>query len=160
MKVSAGTISFSEDLLTEDRRASILEPCAGATGEEKDDGLISDFARRSAYFLACESISSKTGVSSSIGGHGATVNVGKNGPMVTLGIPGTGLSYRTPISAVLIIGLVLIALAAGIAYFVAPDTVRDTFALVAAALVLEAGLPSWRGRLHSAFPVCCRCHFL
>lgn len=67
---------------------------------------------------------SKTGVSSSIGGHGATVNVGKNGPMVTLGIPGTGLSYRTPISAVLIIGLVLIALAAGIAYFVAPDTVR------------------------------------
>ena len=67
---------------------------------------------------------SKTGVSSSIGGHGATVNVGKNGPMVTLGIPGTGLSYRTPIGAVLIIGLVLIALAAGIAYFVAPDTVR------------------------------------
>jgi hypothetical protein len=39
---------------------------------------------------------SKTGVSSSLGGHGATVNVGKNGPMVTLGVPGTGLSYRTP----------------------------------------------------------------
>jgi hypothetical protein len=67
---------------------------------------------------------SKTGVSSSIGGHGATVNVGKNGPMVTLGIPGTGLSYRTPISTALIIGLVLLAVAAGIAYLVAPDTVR------------------------------------
>ena len=40
---------------------------------------------------------SKTGVSSSLGGHGATVNVGKNGPMVTLGVPGTGLSYRTPL---------------------------------------------------------------
>ena len=44
---------------------------------------------------------SKTGVSSSIGGHGATVNVGKNGPMVTLGIPGTGLSYRTPVGLAL-----------------------------------------------------------
>ena len=68
---------------------------------------------------------SKTGVSSSIGGHGATVNVGKNGPMVTLGIPGTGLSYRTPISVALIILLLLIAVAAGLAYFFAPDTVRS-----------------------------------
>ncbi|AGK58941.1 hypothetical protein HYPDE_36348 [Hyphomicrobium denitrificans 1NES1] len=67
---------------------------------------------------------SKTGVSSSIGGHGATVNVGKNGPMVTLGVPGTGLSYRTPISVALIIALVLIAAVAGLAYFFAPDTVR------------------------------------
>jgi hypothetical protein len=67
---------------------------------------------------------SKTGVSSSIGGHGATVNVGKNGPMVTLGVPGTGLSYRTPISVALIIALVLIVAVAGLAYFFAPDTVR------------------------------------
>ncbi len=52
---------------------------------------------------------SKTGVSSSIGGHGATVNVGKNGPMVTLGIPGTGLSYRTPVGLALVIILLLIA---------------------------------------------------
>jgi hypothetical protein len=67
---------------------------------------------------------SKTGVSSSIGGHGATVNVGKNGPMVTLGIPGTGLSYRTPISVALVIALVLIAAVAGLAYVFAPDTAR------------------------------------
>ncbi len=43
---------------------------------------------------------SKTGVSGSLGGHGATVNVGKNGEQVTLGIPGTGLSYRTPLTSV------------------------------------------------------------
>lgn len=67
---------------------------------------------------------SKTGVSSSIGGNGATVNVGKNGPMVTLGIPGTGLSYRTPVSLAIIILLVLVVALAGIAYLVAPETVR------------------------------------
>lgn len=67
---------------------------------------------------------SKTGVSSSIGGHGATVNVGKNGPMVTLGIPGTGLSYRTSIGMALIVALVLIAAVAGLAYVFAPDSVR------------------------------------
>jgi hypothetical protein len=67
---------------------------------------------------------SKTGVSSSIGGHGATVNVGKNGPMVTLGIPGTGLSYRTSISMALIIALVVIVVVGGLAYVFAPDTVR------------------------------------
>ncbi len=67
---------------------------------------------------------SKTGVSSSIGGHGATVNVGKNGPMVTLGIPGTGLSYRTPVGLALVIILLLIAAVAGLAYLFAPDTVR------------------------------------
>jgi hypothetical protein len=67
---------------------------------------------------------SKTGVSSSLGGHGATVNVGKNGPTVTLGVPGTGLSYRTPLSMVLVVGLVLVAILAGIAYLVAPESVR------------------------------------
>ncbi len=36
---------------------------------------------------------SKTGVSTSIGGKGATVNFGKRGTRTTLGIPGTGLSY-------------------------------------------------------------------
>ena len=50
--------------------------------------------------------------------------LGKNGPMVTLGVPGTGLSYRTPISVALIIALVLIVAVAGLAYFFAPDTVR------------------------------------
>lgn len=39
---------------------------------------------------------SKKGVSSvSLGGHGATVNVGKTGAHETVGLPGTGLSYRT-----------------------------------------------------------------
>jgi hypothetical protein len=39
---------------------------------------------------------SKKGVSSvSIGKHGATLNVGKTGVHETIGIPGTGLAYRT-----------------------------------------------------------------
>ncbi|SFV27317.1 DUF4236 domain-containing protein [Hyphomicrobium facile] len=67
---------------------------------------------------------SKTGVSGSLGGHGATVNVGKKGQQVTLGIPGTGLSYRTPLSTTLFIGLILVAVVAGIAYLVAPDAVK------------------------------------
>lgn len=67
---------------------------------------------------------SKTGVSGSLGGHGATVNVGKKGEQVTLGIPGTGLSYRTPLSTTLIIGFVLIAVLFGIAYIVSPTTVK------------------------------------
>lgn len=36
---------------------------------------------------------SKTGVSTSIGGRGATVNVSKRGVRGTVGIPGSGLSY-------------------------------------------------------------------
>jgi hypothetical protein len=67
---------------------------------------------------------SKTGVSGSLGGHGATVNVGKNGEQVTLGIPGTGLSYRTPLSSVLFIGLILVALAIGALYLISPTTVH------------------------------------
>ncbi|WP_045836949.1 DUF4236 domain-containing protein [Hyphomicrobium sp. 99] len=67
---------------------------------------------------------SKTGVSGSLGGHGATVNVGKNGEQVTLGIPGTGLSYRTPLSTTLFIGLILIAVLVGVAYLVSPTTVK------------------------------------
>jgi hypothetical protein len=42
---------------------------------------------------------SKKGVSSvSVGGHGATLNVGKNGVKTTVGIPGTGISYSENIS--------------------------------------------------------------
>ncbi len=67
---------------------------------------------------------SKTGVSGSLGGHGATVNVGKRGEQVTLGIPGTGLSYRTPLSTTLFIGLILIAVVFGIVYLVSPATVH------------------------------------
>ncbi|MBY0558991.1 DUF4236 domain-containing protein [Hyphomicrobium sp.] len=66
---------------------------------------------------------SKTGVSGSLGGNGATLNVGKKGEQVTLGIPGTGLSYRTPLSTTLIILLVVVAIAIGVAYIVSPTTV-------------------------------------
>jgi uncharacterized protein DUF4236 len=67
---------------------------------------------------------SKTGVSGSLGGHGATLNVGHGKENVTLGVPGTGLSYRTPASAALILALVVAAAVIGIAYLVAPDMVR------------------------------------
>jgi hypothetical protein len=77
---------------------------------------------------------SKTGVSSSIGGHGATVNIGKRGPMVTFGIPGTGLSYRAHLGMAIVVAVVVIAAAVGIAYLVAPDTVR---------MVLHWWQPRW-----------------
>ncbi len=69
---------------------------------------------------------SKTGVSTSLGGHGATVNVGSTGKKtLTLGIPGTGLSYQVPLTwgslAVLLIGAVVIV---GIAFLLAPDLIR------------------------------------
>jgi uncharacterized protein DUF4236 len=67
---------------------------------------------------------SKTGVSGSLGGHGATLNVGHGKENVTLGVPGTGLSYRTPASSALILALVVAAAVIGIAYLVAPDMVR------------------------------------
>jgi hypothetical protein len=67
---------------------------------------------------------SKTGVSGSLGGHGATLNVGHGKENVTLGVPGTGLSYRTPASTALILALVVAAAVVGIAYLVAPDMVR------------------------------------
>lgn len=38
---------------------------------------------------------SKSGVSTSVGGHGATVNFSKRGTRTTVGLPGTGLSYST-----------------------------------------------------------------
>ena len=41
----------------------------------------------------------KTGVSTSLGGRGATVNVGTRSRTATFGIPGTGLSYRTAAGA-------------------------------------------------------------
>jgi len=67
---------------------------------------------------------SKTGVSGSLGGHGATLNVGHGKENVTLGVPGTGLSYKTPASTALILALVVAAAVIGIAYLVAPDMVR------------------------------------
>jgi hypothetical protein len=68
---------------------------------------------------------SKSGVSASLGGHGATVNVGSTGRrMVTLGIPGTGLSYRVPLTGGILIVLIAVVAIAALAYFIAPDLVR------------------------------------
>jgi len=42
---------------------------------------------------------SKTGISASIGGRGATVNIGKGGRVRgTVGAPGTGISYSEEVS--------------------------------------------------------------
>ena len=74
------------------------------------------FQKRISIFPGMRINLSKSGASGSLGGHGATVNMGADGkPMVTLGIPGTGLSYRTPVG----IWLVL----AGLAVVEVTDTV-------------------------------------
>jgi Protein of unknown function (DUF4236) len=68
---------------------------------------------------------SKSRVSTSLGGKGATINVGADGKrMVTLGIPGTGMSYRTPLTGTIILLLVAVAAVIGIAYLVQPELVR------------------------------------
>ena len=69
---------------------------------------------------------SKSRVSTTIGGKGAGVNIGPDGkPMVTVGIPGTGMSYRQQLGPVhLVIGIILLALIAGLAYWSAPDQVK------------------------------------
>ncbi len=67
---------------------------------------------------------SKSGASTSIGGHGATVNVGTSGKKtVTLGIPGTGMSYQLPLNASAVALLIVAALIAGVAYLIAPTYV-------------------------------------
>lgn len=77
---------------------------------------------------------SKTGVSTSLGGHGATVNIGTKTRSVTLGIPGTGLSYRVPLNASAVLLLVGLAIIVGIAYLIAPNLVRA---------LLHAWQPQW-----------------
>jgi Protein of unknown function (DUF4236) len=69
---------------------------------------------------------SKSGVSTSLGGHGATVNVGSSGKKtLTLGIPGSGLSYQLPLTwvtlAVMLIAAVVIV---GLTFLLAPDLTR------------------------------------
>ena len=67
---------------------------------------------------------SKTGVSTSLGGHGATMNIGTRSRTATIGIPGTGLSYRAPLSGT-IIGLIAIAAAlVAVAWLLQPELVR------------------------------------
>ena len=77
---------------------------------------------------------SKTGVSTSVGGHGATLNMGHGKRTVTLGLPGTGLSYRAPVSGMLVMILVAAAAVVGVAWLLQPDLVR---------LVLHLWQPKW-----------------
>ena len=72
---------------------------------------------------------SKTGVSTSVGGHGATLNLGHGKRTVTLGVPGTGLSYRAPVSSALAIGLVAAAAVIGVAWLLQPELVRQALHL-------------------------------
>lgn len=68
---------------------------------------------------------SKSRVSTSLGGKGATINVGADGRrMVTLGIPGTGMSYRTPLTGTVIVLLLAIVAVVGIAWIMQPELVR------------------------------------
>ncbi len=68
---------------------------------------------------------SKTGVSTSLGGRGASVNVGTQGQRtINIGIPGTGLSYRAPISGTIIVLVLAAVLLVGVAYLIQPELVR------------------------------------
>lgn len=77
---------------------------------------------------------SKGGVSTSVGGHGASVNLGAKRQTVNLGIPGTGLSYRVPANATMLLLVVAAAVVVGIAYLVAPEQVSA---------LLHAWQPKW-----------------
>jgi hypothetical protein len=69
---------------------------------------------------------SKSGVSTSLGGRGATVNVGSTGKKtVTLGLPGTGLSYQLPLNGLAIVVVVGLVVLAGLAFLIAPDMTRQ-----------------------------------
>src|SRR5256885_14111294 len=96
--------------------------CLGAAS--KHSRSIDERRRSMGYFRFRKSISvlpgvkvnlSKTGVSASVGGKGATLNVGRGKKMVTLGIPGTGLSYRAEAGTQLIILGVAVVVIVGLA---------------------------------------------
>ena len=68
---------------------------------------------------------SKSGVSTSIGGKGATVNVGTTGKRtITLGIPGTGLSYQAPLGATAVLAVLAAVVIVGLAWLIAPNAVK------------------------------------
>jgi hypothetical protein len=68
---------------------------------------------------------SKSGVSFSFGGHGATINAGTQGQKtITLGIPGTGLSYKVPLTGGIFLIVLVLAALAGLVYLIAPDLIR------------------------------------
>src|ERR1700675_4419930 len=54
------------------------------------------FRRRLRIFPGTYLNLSKSGVTTSIGGHGATLNISKRGTRTTIGLPGSGLSWRSP----------------------------------------------------------------
>jgi hypothetical protein len=68
---------------------------------------------------------SKSGVSTSLGGKGATVNVGSSGKRTfTLGIPGTGLSYQMPLGMGALVLILAAVVLLGLAYFIFPMQVK------------------------------------
>lgn len=78
---------------------------------------------------------SKSGASTSIGGRGATVNVGTSGKKtVTLGVPGTGMSYQAPLTGVAVLAIVALVAVVGLAYLIAPNVVMT---------LLHAWQPRW-----------------
>lgn len=85
------------------------------------------FQKRITIFPGVRINLSKSRISTSLGGKGATMNVGPDGkPMVTVGIPGTGMSYRQSLGLMqVLILIVALALLAGLAYFLAPDAVKS-----------------------------------
>jgi hypothetical protein len=69
---------------------------------------------------------SKSRVSTSLGGRGATVNVGADGRrMVTIGIPGTGMSYRAPLTGTVVVLLLAAIVVVGLAWLIQPELVRQ-----------------------------------
>jgi hypothetical protein len=68
---------------------------------------------------------SKTGVSTSLGGPGASLNVGRGQRNVTVGVPGTGMSYRTPATTSLFLALLVVAGVIAIAWYFQPELVRQ-----------------------------------
>ena len=69
---------------------------------------------------------SKSRVSTSLGGRGATVNVGADGRrMVTIGVPGTGMSYRAPLTGTVVVLLLAAVVVVGLAWLIQPELVHQ-----------------------------------
>ncbi len=67
---------------------------------------------------------SKTGISFSLGGNGATMNVGTRSRTFTVGIPGTGLSYRVTLTGAILFAILAVVAVLLLAYFLAPDLIK------------------------------------
>ena len=78
------------------------------------------FQRRIKIFPGVTLVLSKSGISFSLGGRGARVNVGSTGrKMLNLGIPGTGISYRIPLgtTAFILVGILVVLVLLGLFLF-------------------------------------------